>query len=108
MLPNSYKPLPEESFNHFIKRIADARVDKETINKVGIIAELAVTELHEQPYEVSADLSDEELVIRIVHKGKALRKDIIMLLNDFMDIISYHALSSDKHKLIMKKKRENV
>ena len=78
----TYVLLPDEDYKDFLQRVFDAQPDQEPLRMLGVLAEIVVTELHGQPYHLTAAADAEGLTLTFTHEGKPIDGRMVKVIAD--------------------------
>jgi len=102
-----YKLTESEYYRDYVHLALEGKVDEEEEKQILFLLEIIVTGIATATYTISISVNAKEIVISIVHHGKAIDDNIISIIEEQVDHISYRHQAKDKHELkIRKKKRE--
>ena len=79
----------DEDHLEFIRRVIAEQPDREPLRIVEQLVEIAVTELKDRPYELSAVASEKRLVVTLRHGGKPIDDRMIRLMGDHTERVDY-------------------
>ena len=79
----------DENHLEFIRRVIADQPDREPLRIVEQLVEIAVGELKDRPYELSAVASEKRLVVTLRHGGKPIDERMVWLMDDQIDRAKY-------------------
>ncbi len=94
-----FTPNENESYKDFIYRSLKGQIDEKELKLIVVLAEIIVTELRKSPYTMSISTKPEEITICFAHKGKAIKENIINIIDNQVDYLHYYHESKDDHIL---------
>ena len=81
----------DENHLEFIRRVIADQPDREPLRIVEQLVEIAVGELKDRPYELSAVASEKRLVVTLRHGGKPIDDRMVWLMGDHTERVDYVA-----------------
>ena len=81
----------DEDHLEFIRRVIADQPDREPLRIVEQLVEIAVGELKDRPYELSAVASEKRVVVTLRHGGKPIDDRMIWLMGDHTERVDYVA-----------------
>jgi hypothetical protein len=91
----SYYPEHDENAMEFIHRVIIAQPDCEPLRIVEQLVEIAVGELKDRPYDISAKASTQRMVVTLRHHGKPIDERMVWVMGDHTDHVDYHPNETD-------------
>lgn len=92
-----------EKCGDFLARVLEGRVGESWLRIGTAILEIIVTELQERQFQLSAQLEDDGLAIRVEHGGRILGGIVFDSIRDFVDSVDYVHKNNKSHVLTIKK-----
>ena len=80
-----YTPEHDENAMEFIHRVIIAQPDCEPLRIVEQLVEIAVGELKDSPYDISAKASTQRMVVTLRHHGKPIDERMVWVMGDHTD-----------------------
>ncbi len=93
-----------EDFKDFIHRTLQGKIDQDKLQMFIFLMEMIVTEMGSSAYSVTLHVDDDEVDVSIVHQGRAIKKNIIDIIDDQVDHLHYRHQTKDSHILKLRKK----
>lgn len=93
-----------ESCRGFLQRSLDERVNADKVQLFTILLEIIIPEVRESDFSLSLNRHADGIDITITHHGKAIKDNILDLVDDQVDSLRYRHLTKDHHVLILSKK----
>ena len=105
MEEREYTLLQNESCMGFLHRALVGQVNANTIKKIDILLEIIIPEISNSDYSVTLCHRIGEININISHSGKAIKDDIMGIIEDQVDRLRYRHMSKDHHILKISKNK---
>lgn len=90
-----YTPEHDENAMEFVHRVIIAQPDCEPLRIVEQLVEIAVGELKDRPYDISAKASTQRMVVTLRHHGKPIDERMVWVMGDHTDHVDYHPNDTD-------------
>ncbi len=89
----------DETCRGFMYRALQGKTEDDNINLITFLLEMIVSEIKENAYSIFLNVNSEEVTITVEHHGKAIKNNILDIINDQMDYLHYQHQTKDSHKL---------
>ena len=99
----TFTPAYEENAMEFVRRIIAEQEDREPLRIVEQLVEIAVGELKDRPYEVSAAVSSKRMKVTLRHYGKPIDERMVLLMGDHTDHVDYAPDGDDAWQLVIRR-----
>ena len=104
MEEREYTFLQNESCMGFLQRTLGGKVNANIIKEIDILLEIIIPEISDSDYSLTISHQAAEIGITISHSGKAIKEDLMGIVDDRVDSLRYRHLSKDRHTLKIRKK----
>ena len=101
---NEYILQQDESCMDFLRRALAGQVNAKTIKMMDVLLEIIITEMSDSDHSLTLRREVGGIDIIISHSGKAIKDDMMGIIEDQVDRLHYRHLSKDSHTLKISKK----
>jgi hypothetical protein len=99
----TYRPEVNEDALEFVRRVINEQPDREPLRIVGLLVEIAVGELKDDSYDISAAVSAERMKVTIRHRGTPINERMIRVMGNHTDRVDYHPDGDDAWLLVIRR-----
>ncbi len=92
-----------ESYRDFIHRALQGKTSEDNLQLFVVLLEMVIPEINLSTYTISCSCEAAEISLTIHHSGKAIKKNMINIIDDQVDYLLYQHASKDSHILKLKK-----
>ena len=98
-----FTPAYDEDAMEFVRRIIAEQDDREPLHIVEQLVEIAVGELKDRPYDISAAVSGKRMKVTLRHYGKPIDERMVLLMGDHTDHVDYVPDGDDAWQLVIRR-----
>ena len=98
-----FTPAYDEDAMEFVRRIIAEQDDREPLHIVEQLVEIAVGELKDRPYDISAAVSAKRMKVTLRHYGKPIDERMVLLMGDHTDHVDYAPDGDDAWQLVIRR-----
>ena len=91
-----------EDYKSFLSRVFADQADAEPLRIVSVLTEIIVTELHGQPYQLSAIADPKGLTLTVSHEGHPIDGRMVKVIEDSIDEAFYRHDRQGRHELTIR------
>ena len=88
-----------QDYADFIYHSLHGQASEETIQLLTVVLELVITELQGSKSVLNLALKPQEIEITIAHDGRAIKQDLMQIIDDQVSRLHYLHLAKDRHIL---------
>ena len=98
-----YTSDDREDYKSFLSRVFADQADAEPLRIVSVLTEIIVTELHGQPYQLSAIADPKGLTLTVIHEGHPIDGRMVKVIENGIDEAHYRHDRQGRHELTIRR-----
>jgi len=98
----NYTLNEDEDYRDFFHRTLKGQINQNEQKIILFLLEIIISEIGSTTYSISLAVKTKEIAFNIVHHDKAIKDNIISIIDNLVDFLRYRHLTKNSHKLIMR------